>query len=146
MTLESAQAVADSLIDWVGKELRGEIEKRIKNFDRKAGPGWVPTSLFPTRTLFDLYQRLVLRPISADLMQNLTELEVLHLEWVGRTLENVDQLDELFDTLAKILDNVSALPKDAKVAMAREESSKIPRSDKSVGLWQRFRRLVKKEG
>ena len=145
MNLGSAQRIAQSLYDWVGGELRGEIEKRIKNFDRKAGPGWVPTSLFPTRTLFDLYQRLVLRPISADLMQLLTELEVLHLEWKDRILDEPEDLEEMFSALDKILGDVSALPKDAKVAMTKGETSRVPRSDKSVGLWQRFRRLVEKD-
>ena len=145
MNLESAQKIAQSLYDWVGGELRGEIEKRIKNFDRKAGPGWVPTSLFPTRTLFDLYQRVVLRPISADLMQLLTELEVLHLEWKDRILDEPEDLEEMFSALDKILGDVSALPKDAKVAMTKGETSRVPRSDKSVGLWQRFRRLVEKD-
>jgi len=145
MNLDSAQGIAQSLYAWVGGELKGEIEKRIKNFDRKAGPGWVPTSLFPTRTLFDLYQRLVLKPISANLMQLLTELEVLHLEWKDRILDKPEDLEEMFTALDKILGDISMLPKDAKVAMAKEETSRVPRSDKSVGLWQRFRRLVKKD-
>jgi hypothetical protein len=145
MSLASAQAISQSLYDWVGGELRGELEKRLKFFDRKSGPGWVPTSLFPTRTLFDLYQRLVLRPIATDLMQLLAELEALHLEWKDRILDKVECLEEMFTSLNSILERASALPKDAKVAMAKGETLRVPRSDKSVGLWQRFRRLVKKD-
>ena len=78
-------------------------------------------------------------------MQLLTELEVLHLEWKDRILDEPEDLEEMFSALDKILGDVSALPKDAKVAMTKGETSRVPRSDKSVGLWQRFRRLVEKD-
>lgn len=146
MNLASAQAIAQSLWDWVGGQLKGELEKRIKNFDRKAGPGWVPTNLFPTRTLFDLYQRLVLRPISADLMELATELEVLHLEYKDRILDDVEDLSEMFTRLNEILDRAGALPKDGRVARCSGDTLHVPRTDKSVALWQRFRRLMKKDG
>lgn len=145
MNLVSAQAIMQSLWDWVGSQLKVELERRIKNFDRKAGPGWVPTLPFPTRTLFDLYQKLVLRPISADLMELMTELEVLHSEYKDRVLDNVDNLQEAFDVLNKILERASALPKDARVARCSGDTMFVPRSDKSVALWERFRRLLKKD-
>lgn len=145
MNLASAQTIMQSLWDWVGSQLKDELGKRLKNFDRKAGPGWVPTLPFPTRTLFDLYQKLVLRPITADLMELMTELEVLHLEYKDRVLDNVDDLQEAFDALNKILERASALPKDARVARCAGETLHVPRSDKSVALWQRFRRLLKKD-
>lgn len=145
MKLESGQEIFQSLLSWVGDQIRGEFDKRIKNFDRKAGPGWVPTLPFPTRTLFDLYQRLVLKPISVDLMNLKAEAEELHSECIGVNLEKLEELDEFFVRLDKILEKASGLPKDARVARCQGDSLHVPRSDKSIGLWQRFRRLVKRD-
>lgn len=138
-------SVLQSMIEWVEGEVRGQIEKRRKNFDKKAGGGWVPTLPFPTRTLFDLYQKLVLRPISVDLMNKAAELEVLISECKEPNLEDSDKLEELFTRLSKVLEEVNALPKDARVARCEQKDSvRPPRPDKSVGLWQRYRRLVRK--
>jgi len=145
MTPTSAGSVLQSMVDWASGQVKGQLDKRIKSFSRTSGPGWVPTLPFPTRTLFDLYQKLVLRPISVDLMNVAAELETLILEVQGTPIEDATELEELFSRLDKTLDKASALPKDARVARCSGESLFTPRPDKSVKLWQRYRRLVKKD-
>jgi hypothetical protein len=145
MTLASAGSVLQSIVDYVSSQVKGQLDKRIKSFSRVSGPGWVPTLPFPTRTLFDLYQKLVLRPISVDLMNVAAELETIILEIQGTPMDDVTELEELFDRLNKTLEKASALPKDARVARCAGDSLFTPRSDKSIGLWQRYRRLIKKD-
>jgi hypothetical protein len=143
MTDESLQAIYDSLGSWAEDVLKRQVQARISSFNRGSGKGWLPTNLFPTRMLFDTYQKLVLRHVAADLKLRLTELEVLLLRWKGQTNITLDLFGELVKDLDIILGELKGLPKDARVARLTPEGK--PPTTNIFGFWKRLRSLVRKD-
>jgi hypothetical protein len=143
MAEESMVKIYQSIGEWAGDRLAREVKSRIEAFNRGSGKGWIPTILFPTRTLFDLYQKLVLRHVGTDLQLRLTELEVLLLRFKGHTELDLDQFNELMKELDRILGELSGLPKNAKVA--RLVCEEKPPVFNLLGYWRRLRRLVSKD-
>jgi len=141
LTDESVKKIYQFIGDWALERLTKQVKARLGAFERTAGAGWVPTSLFPTRALFDLYQRLVLRHVGLDIKSRLTELEVLLLQWKGQAEVGLDQFNELMKDLDRILGALDGLPKDAKVAKLSPDGGKIVKSN-IFGYWRKLRALV----
>ena len=143
-TEDSVQNLYREIGTWAGEKLLRSLENRKKLFarDSKAG-GWIPTTWFPTRVLFDVYQNLVLRPISEDLQERISQLELLMIQWKGRTDIRIEDFNEFLKELDSILREADSLPRTPKVARLQKE--KILTSSSTLKLWRRLRTFVKKD-
>lgn len=141
-TEDSLQNLYREVGVWAGEKLLKSLENRKALFtrDSKSG-GWLPTTWFPTRTLFDVYQNLVLRPISEDLMERISQLELLMIQWRARTdIREVD-FNEFIKELEEILREADSLPRTPKVA--RLAKINIPTGSSTLKVWRRLRKFVK---
>jgi hypothetical protein len=143
MSEDSMVKVYQSIGEWATDSVMGQVKRRLESFSRASGKGWLPTSLFPTRTLFDLYKKLVLDHVGKDLELKMAELEVLLLRFKGHTELDLDRFNELMKELDLILSELSSLPNDARVA--RMVLVDRPPTMKILPLWRRLRRLVSKD-
>jgi hypothetical protein len=144
VTNDSLQLLYREVGTWAGDKVFKGLKDRLANFDRgsKSG-GWLPTTWFPTRTLFDVYQNLVLRPIHADLKDRVYALEALMLAWKKRTDVTENEFKEFMVELESIMHEVSLLPRNAKVARLVTETA--PVATPVVRAWRRLRKLVRKD-
>lgn len=144
VTYDSLQQLYRKVGEIAGETIMKALELRKETFERgsKAG-GWLPTTWFPTRTLFDVYQNLVLRPIYADIVDRIYDVEALMLRWKSRTDVSEDEFIEFMKELEKIHEEVDNLPKDFKVARLVTET--VPTGSKILKVWRSLRKLVVKD-
>jgi hypothetical protein len=143
-TQESIDNIYAQMGEWAAKRLLALIKSRRDSFSRSSGSGgWIPTSQFPTRALFDLYVTLVLRPISKDLEDCLNETETLLLQWRKRTNVQVDEFNTFMADLEDILGKLDTYPSTPRVARRTEE--RAPVGSSVLKLWRLLRPLIRKE-
>lgn len=141
---ESLQNLYKTVGLWAGDILAKRVKGRRDLFNRNSGGGgWMPTILFPTRALFDVYQNLVLRPISQDLDEKISQLELLMERWKGRTDIQEHEFNEFMKDLEAIMEEVNNLPRTPKVA--RLETAKPTVGSQTLLFWRRLRPLVIKD-
>jgi hypothetical protein len=141
---DSLQALYREIAVWAGEKVRKALKSREALFGRgsKAG-GWVPTTWFPTRTLFDVYQNLVLRPIFGDIQDRISQLDLLMVQFEKRTEVGEDEFREFMKELDHILKEVENLPRNPRVA--RLETTKVTTGSQTLKLWRKLRTFVKKD-
>jgi len=143
-TQESVDQVYARMGEWAAKRLLTLIKSRRDSFSRNSeNGGWFPTAQFPTRALFDLYVKLVLKPISSDLEDCLNETETLLLQWRKRTNVQVDEFNTFMADLEDILGKLDTYPSSPRVARRSEE--KPPVGSSVLKLWRLLRPLIRKE-
>jgi hypothetical protein len=143
-TQDSINSVYSRLGEWAAKRLLGLIKSRRDAFSRNSDAGgWIPTTQFPTRALFDLYVRLVLKPISRDLEDCLNETETLLLEWRERENVQVDEFNTFMADLEDVLGKLDTYPSSPRVARRTEE--RAPVGSSVIALWRLLRPLIRKE-
>lgn len=141
ITNQSLNNIYRKVGDWAGDKALRAFKSRKDLFARiSGGGGWLPTNLFPTRTLFDVYQNLVLRPISQDLEDRIAQLDVLLMQWRARTDVREEDFNIFMKELDEILTEVNSLPRTPKVA--RLETAKPTTGSQTLALWRSLRSLV----
>jgi len=143
-TQDSINSVYSRMGEWAAGRLIQLIKSRRDSFSRDSGKGgWIPTTQFPTRALFDLYVKLVLRPISVDLENCLNETETLLLQWRKRENVQVDEFNIFMADLEDILGKLDTFPNTPRVARLAEE--RAPVGSQIIKLWRLLRPLIRKE-
>lgn len=141
---ESINSIYKQMGVWAADRLLKMIASRRDAFTRDSGKGgWIPTTQFPTRALFDVYVELVLRPISRGLEDRLNETETLLLRWRGRENVTHDEFNIFMSELEGIMGAIDLLPSSPRVARLSEE--KAPVGSSILKLWRFLRPLVKKD-
>jgi len=143
MTPSSLNEIYKKVGELRAERLSKQIAARLAAFQRDSKAGWFPTTQFPTRILFDRYAELVLRPISKDLKDRLTNIEVLVLQWRKRCDVTLDEFNLFMKDLDGILEEVDLLPSTPKVA--RRSDPVPPIGSQVIKLWRSLRGLVRKD-
>lgn len=149
-------SILQSLVEYVESKLLIQIRLREKAFKaRGADRRFVPSLSIPTRTLFDVFSKAVLRPIGVDLESLIAEIETWLLEVKSRLSCQVDkesgtpivltvgELEELYGQLARIVEEINLLPKTPKVILRRDLAKRLPKGIEAVKLWRRIRKVVR---
>jgi hypothetical protein len=144
VTYDSLQDLYREVASWAGDKVRKALEHRSKLFGRGSkGGGFVPTLSFPTRVLLDVYQNLVLRPIHSDIMDRISQLDLLMVQFEKRTEISEDEFREFMKELDYILKEVEDIPKNPRVA--RLVKDKVISGSSTLKLWRKLRTFVKKD-